>query len=103
MQHKRFANHRFLAGIGASHLCRALSSALLPYYPKCDGRGRPPVGLERMLRMCIAQQNFGLSHEGIEDSIYDSQEMRAFVGIGLTHESAPHTTTLFRFRSLLES
>jgi IS5 family transposase len=30
------------------------------------------VGLERMLRIYMAQQCFGLSDEGIEDAIYDS-------------------------------
>jgi IS5 family transposase len=77
-------------------------AAVLPYYPKGDGRGRPPVGLERMLRMYIAQQCFGLSDEGIEDAIYDSQSIRGFVGIDLTHESAPDATTLLKFRRLLE-
>lgn len=46
-----------------------LVAALLPSYPKGDGRGRPPVGLERILRMYIAQPCFGLSDEGIEDAI----------------------------------
>ena len=40
------------------------------YYPKHGGHGRPPIVLERMLRMCIAQQFFGLSDEGIEDAIW---------------------------------
>jgi IS5 family transposase len=35
----------------------ALVAALMPYYPKSDGCGRPPVGLERMLRMYIAQMH----------------------------------------------
>jgi hypothetical protein len=74
----------------------ALVAALLPYYPKGEGRGRSPVGLERMLRMYIAQQCFGLSDEGIEDAIYDSQAIRGFVGIDLTHESAPDATTLLK-------
>jgi IS5 family transposase len=81
----------------------ALVAALLPYYPEDDGRGRPPVGLERMLRMYIAQQCFGLSEEGIEDAIYDSQAIRGFVGIDLTHESAPDATPLLKFRRLLET
>lgn len=80
----------------------ALVAALLPYYPKADGRGRPPIGLEKMLRMYIAQQCFGLSDEGVEDAIYDSQSIRGFVGIDLTHESAPDATTLLKFRRLLE-
>ncbi|NIA55063.1 IS5 family transposase [Massilia sp. TW-1] len=93
---------RFLAEIEAVTPWPALVAALLPYYPKGEGRGRPPVGLERMLRMYIAQQCFGLSDEGIEDAIYDSQAIRGFVGIDLTHESAPDATALLKFRRLLE-
>jgi IS5 family transposase len=80
----------------------ALVAAPLPYYPKGDGRGRPSLGLERMLRMYIAQQCFGLSDGGIEDAIYDSQSIRGFVGIDLTHELAPDATTLLKIRRLLE-
>jgi IS5 family transposase len=58
--------------------------------------------LERMLRMYIAQQRLGLSDEGIEDASYDSQSIRSFVGINLTHESTPGATTLLKFRRLLE-
>ena len=93
---------RFLAEIDAATPWAALVAALLPHYPKGDGRGRPPIGLERMLRMYIAQQCLGLSDEGIEDAIYDIQSVRAFVGIDLTHESAPDATTLLKFRRLLE-
>jgi IS5 family transposase len=77
-----------------------LVAVILPYYPKGNGRGRPPIGLERILR--IAQQCFGLSDEGVEDAIYDSQAIRGFVRIDLTHESAPDATTLLKFRRLLE-
>jgi IS5 family transposase len=93
---------RFLAEIEAATPWPALVAALLPHYPKGDGRGRPPIGLERMLRMYIAQQCLGLSDEGIEDAIYDIQSVRRFVGIDLTHESAPDATTLLKFRRLLE-
>jgi hypothetical protein len=50
----------------------ALVAAIEPFYPKGRGAGRPPIGLERMLRMYLAQQCFGLSDEGIEDALYDS-------------------------------
>ena len=56
-----------------------------------------------MLRMYVAQQCFGLSDEGIEDAIYDSQSIRAFVGIDLGRESVPDATTLLKFRHLLEA
>ena len=55
-----------------------------------------------MLRMYIAQQCFGLSDEGIEDAVYDSQAIWQFVGIGLAHEDAPDATALLKFRRLLE-
>jgi IS5 family transposase len=53
--------------------------------------------------VCVAQQCFGLSDEGIEDAIYDSQAIRAFVGIDLGRKSAPDATTLLKFRHLLEA
>jgi IS5 family transposase len=80
----------------------ALWKEIEPFYPKGDGAGRPPIGLARMLRMYVAQQCFGLSDEGIEDAIYDSQAIRGFVGIDLNRESAPDATTLLKFRRLLE-
>ena len=93
---------RFLGEIDAMTPWSALVAALERHYPKGDGRGRPPIGLERMLRMYIAQNCFGLSDEGIEDAIYDSQAIRRFVGIDLGREAAPDATTLLKFRRLLE-
>lgn len=94
---------RFLAEIDAVTPWAALVAELEPFYPKGKGRGRPPVGLERMLRMYVAQQCFGLSDEGIEDAVYDSQSIRRFVGIDLGREGAPDATTLLKFRRLLEA
>jgi len=93
---------RFLAQIEAMTPWGELVAAIERHYPKCGGRGRPPIGLERMLRMYIAQNCFGLSDEGIEDAIYDSQAIRSFVGIDLGREAAPDATTLLKFRRLLE-
>ncbi len=93
---------RFLGEINTVTPWSALVAEIEPFYPKGEGRGRPPLGVERMLRMYIAQQCFGLSDEGIEDALYDSQAIRAFVGIDLSRESAPDATTLLRFRRLLE-
>lgn len=94
---------RFLGEIEAVTPWSAVVAELEPFYPKGEGRGRPPIGLERMLRMYVAQQCFGLSDEGIEDAIYDSQSIRRFVGIDLARESAPDATTLLKFRRLLET
>ena len=94
---------RFLGEIDAVTPWSVLVAEVEPFYPKGDSRGRPPIGLARMLRMYIAQQCFGLSDEGIEDAIYDSQAVRAFIGIDLSREAAPDATTLLRFRRLLET
>ena len=93
---------RFLAEIEAVTPWSDLLATIETFYPKGQGRGRQPIGLERMLRMYIAQQCFGLSDEGIEDAIYDSQAIRGFVGIDLNRQSAPDATTLLKFRRLLE-
>ena len=93
---------RFLAEIEALTPWSALEAELEAHYPKGGGRGRPPIGLERMLRMYVAQQCFGLSDEGTEDAIYDSQAIRRFVGIDLAREAAPDATTLLKFRRRLE-
>ncbi len=53
---------------------------IVPYYYK-GKRGRPPKGIEKMLRMYLLQMWFNLSDEGVEDAIYDSYAMRKFMGI----------------------
>jgi IS5 family transposase len=92
----------FLGEIDAITPWLALVAEIEPFYPKGERRGRPPIGLERMLRMYVAQQCFGFSDEGIEDAIYDSQAICGFVGIDLNREAAPDATTLLKFRRLLE-
>ena len=73
-----------------------------PHYPKV-GNGRPPVGLERMLRMyCIANW-FNLSDLACEDALYDVPVFREFCHIDLGRERVPDATTLLHFRHLLEA
>jgi IS5 family transposase len=71
-----------------------------PHYPKA-GRGRRPLGLERMLRMYLVANWFNLSDEMAEDSVYDVQSVRQFVGVNLSQEDAPDATTLCKFRQIL--
>lgn len=79
-----------------------LVALIEPHYPT-GKRGRPPVGIERMLRIYFLQQWYGLADEALEDTIYDSQAMRSFAGIDLGRESVPDATTLLKFRHLLEA
>lgn len=80
-----------------------LIEVIEPHYPKSGKRGRPPIGLERMLRMYFVQQWYGLADEAVEDAIYDSQALRHFMDIDLCKQSVPDATTLMGFRHLLEA
>jgi IS5 family transposase len=80
----------------------ALCGLIEPFYPK-PGNGRPPVGVERMLRIYFLQQWFNLSDPAVEEALYDSPAMRRFVGIDLGREPVPDETTVCRFRHLLEA
>jgi len=80
-----------------------LKEVIEPYYPKSGKGGRPPIGLERMLRMYFVQQWYGLADEAVEDAVYDSQALRNFMGIDLSRTSVPDATTLMGFRHLLEA
>ena len=80
-----------------SELCAVIE----PHYPKA-GKGRPPIGVERMLRMYFVQHWFNLADEACEEALLDSTALRRFVGIDLGRERVPDGTTLLKFRRLLE-
>src|SRR5467141_3039819 len=80
---------------------REVCALIEPHYPK-PGEGRPPVGVERMLRIYFLQQWFNLSDPAVEEALYDSGGMRQFVGIDLGCEPAPDETTVCKFWHLLE-
>jgi IS5 family transposase len=79
-----------------------LLAVIEPHYPKGE-RGRPPVGLERMLRVYFLQQWYGLADEALEDALYDSQALQQFARLDLSAEGVPDATTLLNFRHLLET
>ena len=74
---------------------------IAPHYP-AGKRGRPPRGIEVMLRMYLLQIWFSLSDEGLEDAIYDIYAFQRFLGINFMEEQVPDATTLLKFRHLLE-
>lgn len=91
----------FLAEMDRVMPWSALCALIEPVYPKA-GNGRPPIGLERMLRIYFLQNWFNLSDPAVEEALYDSLSMRSFVGIDLGREGAPDETTVCKFRHLLE-
>jgi len=79
----------------------ALCALIEPHYPRA-GNGRPPIGLERMLRMYWVANWFNLADEACEDAMYDIAVFREFCGFDLGRERIPDATTLLKFRHLLE-
>jgi transposase, IS5 family len=94
---------RFLAEMEQIIPWRDLCEVIEPFYRKPKGAGRPPIGLERMLRIHFLQHWFNLSDPAVEEALYDSRAMRRFVGIDLGREPAPDETTICKFRHLLEA
>ncbi|MEW7988315.1 MAG: IS5 family transposase [Candidatus Thiodiazotropha sp.] len=91
---------KFFAEIDGVVPWHQLCEVTEPYYPKA-GNGRPPVGLERMLRIYLLQHWFNLSDPGAEEALYESRSMYRFAGIDLRRELVPDETTILKFRHLL--
>jgi transposase, IS5 family len=98
---KQTRRDKFLADMEQVVPWARLAARLQPLYPKGE-RGRPPIGLERMLRVYFVQQWYGLSDEGLEDAFYDSQALRGFARIELNRDPVPDATTVLHFRHWLE-
>ena len=103
-EHYRKTTRRdeFLRTMDAIVPWAALCSVIEPHYPKA-GNGRPPIGLERMLRIHFIQHWFNLADLACEEALYDSVSLRLFVGIDLGREPVPDATTLLKFRKLLNA
>src|SRR5215471_13878633 len=82
---------RFLAEMNAVVPWARLTALIEPHYPKGAG-GRPPMPLERMLRIYFMQQWFNLSDPQAEDALYDIEPMRRFAGIELAEDAVPDET-----------
>jgi len=94
---------KFLADLDRIIPWPEMTAAVATVYPKINEQGgRPPIPLERMLRIYFLQLWFNLSDPAVEEELYDSAAMRSFVGIDLGVEGAPDETTICKFRHLLE-
>ena len=79
----------------------ALVQVVEPYYPKAK-TGRPPFGIETMLRIHYLQQWFALSDPAMEEALHDMPVFREFARLGDGVTRLPDETTILRFRHLLE-
>ncbi|HEV7920334.1 MAG TPA: IS5 family transposase [Thermoanaerobaculia bacterium] len=98
---KKTRREQFLNEMNHIFPWKVLMELIEPHYPKA-GRGRQPLGLEKMLRIYLLQLWFDLSDPQPEDAIYDSESMRRFAGVELSDDVVPDETTILRFRHLLE-
>jgi IS5 family transposase len=98
---KKTRREQFLEEMGQVVPWAKLLQVVEPHYPKA-GQGRPPLGMEKMLRIYFMQQWFNLSDPGMEDALYDMESLRRFAGIELGQDEVPDETTILNFRHLLE-
>jgi IS5 family transposase len=98
---KQTRRDRFLSEMEQVVPWARLVARIEPFYPQ-GKRGRPPMGIERMLRIYFLQQWYGLADEALEDALYDIAALRIFAGIDLGSTAVPDATTLLNFRHLLE-
>ena len=79
-----------------------LQALIAPHYPK-GKNGRPPFGLEVMLRIHFMQHWFGLSDPAMEESLHEVPLYREFAGLDTGISRLPDESTILRFRHLLEA
>jgi IS5 family transposase len=79
----------------------ALVQVVQPYYPRAK-TGRPPFGIESMLRIHYLQQWFALSDPAMEEALHDMPVFREFAKVDEGVARLPDETTILRFRHLLE-
>ncbi len=83
---RKTRRERFLAEMDAVVPWSWLEALIEPHYPRSGKVGRPPIGVPRMLRMYFLQQWYTLADEALEDALYDSLDLRDFVGFELGRE-----------------
>jgi IS5 family transposase len=79
---------------------KSLLNLIEPVYP-IAGNGRHPYPLEKMLRVHLMQNWFGLSDPATEEALYEITPMRTFAHLSAT-KTIPDETTILNFRHLLE-
>ena len=99
---KKSRPERFLEEMDVAMPWAELLALVEPHYPKGE-QGRKPMGFSIMLRLYFVQYWFALSDPAAEDSLYDSAELRRFLGIELGRAPAPDKAMILNFRHLLEA
>ncbi|KHF24686.1 hypothetical protein JV46_02410 [Solemya velum gill symbiont] len=81
LKKKQTRREKFLSEMDLVTPWKRLVQLIEPFYPKAGRPGRPPIGLEKMLRIYFLQQWYSLSDPAAEEALYDMESMRQFVWI----------------------
>ena len=98
---KRTRKREFLDDMNHVVPWASLVALVAPYAPE-GRRGRPPFGVETMLRIHFMQQWFTLSDPAMEEALHDIPLFREFAGLDNWNMRLPDESTILRFRHLLE-
>jgi len=80
-----------------------LVALIEPYAPKPGPKGgRPPYGVETLLRIHFLQPWFNLSDPAVKEALYDTPMFGEFAGLDIGADSLPDESTILRFRHLLQ-
>jgi IS5 family transposase len=99
---KRIRKREFLDEMNRVVPWPELIALIEPHYPK-GKTGRPPMGLDVMLRVHLLQQWFGLSDPAMEEALHDVPLYREFAGLEGPMRMLPDESTILRFRHLLDA
>ena len=75
---------------------------LVASHAPVGNKGRPPFGVETMLRIHFMQQWFTLSDPAMEEALHDVPLFREYSGLDNWTTRLPDESTILRFRHLLE-
>ena len=99
---KQTRREKFLAEVKSVVPWPRLLGLIEPHYSKVGPKGgRPPMSLEKMLRIYFLQNWCAVRDPMAEEMLYDSDVMRQFAGIGLGDDRIPDQTTILNIRDLL--
>ena len=98
---KRTSKREFLDGMERVAPWSVLVQFVEPHYPRAE-TGRPPFGIETMLRIHYLQQWFALSDPAMEEALHDMPVFREFAKLDDGVKRLPDETTILHFRHLLE-
>ncbi len=101
LSNKRTRKREFLDEMNRVVPWDRLVALVAPYAP-VSVRGRPPFGIDTMLRIHFMQQWFTLSDPAMEEALHDVPLFREFAGLDNWSTRLPDESTILRFRHLLE-